>query len=88
MWYFKTFRIFDSPDKDVPDETAVEGTFDSLAAKVFVKAHNEVVAKIEERIEELETYLIEFGDHKSGCLAIATNNKRDCRCGFEQAKKG
>jgi len=38
-----------------------------------------------ERIKELETYLIEFGDHKPGCLAIATNNKRDCRCGFTQA---
>jgi len=42
----------------------------------------------DERIEELEAYLIEFGDHKPGCLAIATNNKRDCRCGFTQAVKG
>ena len=54
-WYFKTFRIFDSPDKDVPDETAMEGTFDTLVAKVFMKAHNKIVDKLEgEKLELLE----------------------------------
>lgn len=40
------------------------------------------------RIKELEDYLIEFGEHKCGCLAITTNKKEHCTCGFEQAMKG
>ena len=49
-----------------------------------LKVHNQQV----ERIKELKDYLVEFGDHKCGCLAIATNNKEHCTCGFEQALKG
>lgn len=53
-WYFKTFRIYDSPDKDVPDETAVNGAFDTIVAKLFVRAHNKIVDELEDRIKELK----------------------------------
>ncbi len=55
----------------------------TVAAKAYTACGN-----YQQRITEIEDYLIEFGDHKYKCLAIATNNKEHCTCGFEQALKG
>lgn len=59
----------------------------SLNLDASAKAYT-ACGNYQKRIQELKDYLIEFGDHKHGCLAIATNNKEYCNCGFTQALGG
>ncbi len=45
--------------------------------------YEEKIKKLQERIKELEDYLLEFGGHKNHCLANIA--KEHCNCGFEEA---
>lgn len=52
-WYFHTFRIFDSPDKDFPDKTIVDGTFDTAVAGLFIAALDKKDGKLKQQAEEI-----------------------------------
>ena len=59
-WYFKTFRIYDSPIKDWPDKTVVDGSFDLPQGKSIVKAHNGTIDNLQAENKKLETELAEL----------------------------
>ena len=46
-WYFKNFRIFDDPNKDIPEEEAIVGAFDNIRGMAIVDAHNEIIDRLE-----------------------------------------
>ncbi len=62
-WYLKTFRIFDSPNKDVPDKPVIEGSYDIGLANVFIKAHNKDIGHLLAENKELKE---ELGHKKAG----------------------
>ncbi len=49
----------------------------------------EEIAKLKQRIKELEEFLIEYGRHAEGCSAQynTTHSKYPCRCGWDRERK-
>lgn len=85
-WYLKTFRIFDSPDKDVPDKQVIEGSYNIALANVFIKAHNKDVKSQESELDTVKTALKNYGRHIPQCAVIISEGyDRTCSCGFRKA---
>ncbi len=54
-WFFKTFKIFDGPNKDIPDGTPViPCSFEIAIGMLIVKTHNAVVDQVLQLLEEPE----------------------------------
>jgi len=77
----------DIPDQMCPNcvigQAVIEGY--NHAREIGIQACDTLEAAKDERIEELEELLIEYGNHKEGCIANTVGNH--CNCGFEQALK-
>lgn len=87
VWYFKTFRIFAEPDKDLLSESIMHHTFDTLQGSEVVKAHNKVVSQLADHIKRLE----QGNKRQENCLNIqkTLNNTLTTKIDrLEQAQKG
>ncbi len=60
-WYLKTFRIFDSPKKDVPDIPVVPQSFYTSEAEEIIRKHNQVVDEFQAENKELKEDVIRCG---------------------------